>query len=78
LTGNESGLVITQVDPASDAAQKGIQAGDLIIQAGGRAVRTAAELNSAVQTARRAGRPLLLQVDGRTGRRFVAADIGEG
>jgi serine protease Do len=78
LTGNESGLVITQVDPSSDAAQKGIQAGDLILQAGGRAVRTTAELNSAVQTARRAGRPLLLQVDGRTGRRFVAADVGEG
>ena len=78
LNANESGLVVTQVDPASDAAEKGIQAGDLIIQAGGRAMRTAADLTSAAQTARRAGRPLLLQVDGRTGRRFIATDVGEG
>jgi serine protease Do len=78
LGANEGGLIVTQVDPSSDAAQKGIQAGDLIIQAGGRAVRTPQELNTAAQTARRAGRPLLLQVDGRAGRRFIAADVGEG
>lgn len=78
LGSNEGGLIVTQVDPSSDAAQKGIQAGDLIIQAGGRAMRTPQDLNTAAQTARRAGRPLLLQVEGRAGRRFIAADVGEG
>jgi serine protease Do len=78
LGANDAGLVITSVDPSSDAAEKGIQAGDVILQAGGRAVRTPQDLTTAAQTARRAGRPLLLQVDGRAGRRFIAADVGEG
>jgi serine protease Do len=77
LAANEGGLVVTAVEPTSDAAEKGIQAGDLIIQAGGRAVRTPQELSTAADTARRANRPLLLQVDGRGGRRFVAAEVSE-
>jgi serine protease Do len=77
LRANETGLVVTSVDPASDAAQKGVTAGDVILQAGGRAVRTPQDLNAAADAARRAGRPLLLQVDGRAGRRFVAAEVGE-
>jgi serine protease Do len=77
LAANENGLVITSVDPSSDAADKGVQAGDVILQAGGRAVRTSAELDTAAQAARRANRPLLLQVEGRGGRRFIATDVGE-
>jgi serine protease Do len=77
LGANETGLVITAVEPTSDAAEKGIRAGDIILQAGGRAVRTSQDLNTAVEAARSAGRPLLLQLDGRAGRRFVAADVGE-
>jgi serine protease Do len=75
LSGNETGLVVTNVDPASDIAEKGVRTGDVILQAGGRTVRTVQELNTAVEAAQRAGRPLLLQVDGRAGRRFVAADL---
>ncbi len=77
LGGNEAGLVITAVSPSSDAAEKGISPGDIILQAGGRSVRTAQELNSAVDAARRENRPLLLQVQGRGGRRFVAADLAQ-
>jgi serine protease Do len=76
LRANESGLVITSVEPTSDAAQKGIRPGDVIMQAGGRAIRTAAELTTAVDAARRANRPLLLQVSNRAGRGFVAVDVG--
>jgi hypothetical protein len=47
------------------------------LQAGGRAVTTPAELATAVQAAERANRPLLLQVDGRAGRRFIAAELGD-
>lgn len=76
LRANENGLVITSVEPTSDAAQKGIRAGDVIMQAGGRAIRTSAELTAAVEAARRANRPLLLQVSNRAGRGFVAVDVG--
>jgi len=76
LRANENGLVITTVEPTSDAAQKGIRPGDVIMQAGGRAIRTAAELTAAVDAARRANRPLLLQVSNRAGRGFVAVDVG--
>jgi serine protease Do len=78
LGANEAGLVVTAVEPTSDAAQKGIGPGDVILQAGGRPVRTAQDLTAAADAARRAGRPLLLQVEGRNGRRFIAADVGEG
>src|SRR5262245_57296077 len=78
LGANDAGLVITAIDPNSDAAQKGVGVGDVILQAGGHPVRTAQELTTAADSARRAGRPLLLQVDGRNGRRFIAADVGEG
>jgi serine protease Do len=77
LEGNQSGVVVTSVDPNSDAAEKGVQPGDVILQAGGRAVASPAELTTAVQAAERANRPLLLQVDGRAGRRFIAAELGD-
>jgi serine protease Do len=77
LAASETGLVITSVEPASDAAEKGIRAGDVILQAGGRTVRTPQELGTAADAARRAGRPLLLQIEGRGGRRFVATDVSE-
>ena len=76
LRANDNGLVITSVEPTSDAAEKGIRAGDVIMQAGGRQIRTAAELTAAVDAARRANRPLLLQVSNRAGRGFVAVDVG--
>ena len=77
LAANEAGLVITSVDPSSDLAEKGVQPGDVILQAGGRAIRSSQELDTAAQAARRASRPLLLQVTGRAGRRFIAAEVGE-
>ncbi len=78
LRANEAGLVITSVEPTSDAAEKGIRPGDVIMQAGGRQIRTAAELTAAVDAARRANRPLLLQVSNRAGRGFVAVDVSSG
>ena len=78
LGANEAGLVVTSVEPTSDAAEKGIGPGDVILQAGGRPVRTLQDLTAAANAARAAGRPLLLQLDGPRGRRFIAADVGEG
>ncbi|MBY0562898.1 MAG: Do family serine endopeptidase [Hyphomonadaceae bacterium] len=76
LAANETGLVITSLEPTSDAAEKAIRPGDVILQAGGRSVRSLQDLNTAVDAAQRANRPILLQVDGRLGRRFVAVELG--
>jgi|CXWL01.1.fsa_nt_gi serine protease Do len=75
LTANDGGLIVTAVLPTSDLASKGVQQGDVILQAGGRAVRTNDELTAASDAARRAGRPLLLQVQTRNGvRGYVATE----
>jgi serine protease Do len=76
LRAGESGLVITSVEPTSDAAEKGIRPGDIIMQAGGSEIRSADDLTRAVNAARRANRPLLLQVSNRAGRGYVAVDVG--
>ncbi|MBS0386491.1 MAG: Do family serine endopeptidase [Proteobacteria bacterium] len=78
LNANESGVVITAMDQSSGLLDKGVTVGDVILQAGGRTVHSAQELTAAAEQARRAGRPLLMQVYGRGGRRFVAADVGQG
>lgn len=77
LTANESGLIVTAVVPTSDAAEKGIGVGDVILQADQRAVRTVQDLGNAADAARRADRPVLLQVGTRGGRGFVAVDVAE-
>jgi serine protease Do len=76
LRAGEPGLVITSVEPTSDAAQKGIRPGDIIMQAGGSEIRSSDDLTRAVNAARRANRPLLLQVSNRAGRGYVAVDVG--
>ncbi|GAM98878.1 htrA protease [alpha proteobacterium U9-1i] len=79
LAANEGGLVVTSVTAGSDLQSKGVSVGDVILQAGGRAVRTADDLNTATDTARRAGRPLLLQVQTRNGNRaYVATETDPG
>ena len=54
------GVVITSVDPGSDAAEKGIRRGDVIISVNRQAVTTPAQVLAAVDAARRAGRTSVL------------------
>ena len=72
------GVVITAVDPASDAATKGLQRGFLIMSVNRQSVTTPAQVIAAVETARRAGRTsvLLLVKRGTAPEAFVGIEIG--
>ena len=71
------GVVITSVDPSSDAAEKGVRRGDVIISVNRQAVTTPAQVLAAVDAARRAGRTsvLLLVKRGQAPEAFVGVDI---
>ena len=71
------GVVITAVDPGSDAAEKGIRRGDVIMSVNRQAVTTPAQVLAAVDAARRAGRTsvLLLVKRGQAPEGFVGVDI---
>ncbi len=55
-----TGLVITDIDATSDAASKGLVAGDLIVEAGRETITTVAEFEAQIEAAKEAGRKSLL------------------
>ena len=71
------GVIITAVDPNSDAADDGLQRGDLIISVNNQLVTSSAQVVAAVDNARRAGRSsvLLLVKRGNAPEAFVGVDI---
>ena len=54
------GVVIASVSPSADAATKGLQRGDVILNAHGRAITSNADLATAVADAKRQGRTAVL------------------
>lgn len=69
------GLVILAVDPNSDAGQKGLQRGFIVLSAGGRDLVTQADLVAAINAAKAEGRSaILLRVQPR-GQQAVFAPI---
>ncbi|HET7083640.1 MAG TPA: DegQ family serine endoprotease [Rhizomicrobium sp.] len=72
-----SGAVITKVDPDSDAADKGLQPGDVVLKVGSRIVRSPADFQTGVAEAKKGGRSSVLLLVARTqgGTGFVAIDI---
>jgi serine protease Do len=60
------GAVVTEVAQDGSAAEKGVEPGDVIMEAGGKAVEGAADVSSAVEAAEKAGKSsvLLLIVKG--------------
>lgn len=77
LPATARGVVITAVDPNSDASEKGIQRGDLILSVNQQPVTTPAQVQAAVTAARAAGRTsvLLLVKRGTGPEAFVGVDI---
>jgi serine protease Do len=73
------GLVVTDVDPDGTAADRGLKAGDVILDAGGKKVATAADLRGAVQTAEKGGKKtLLMRVRSGTTTKYVTLPVGRG
>ena len=72
------GILITEIDPASPAAQKQIKVGDVIVEAAQEPVATPDDLAKAVEKVKKAGRKaVLLRVeDGKGDLRFVALPVG--
>ena len=56
------GVVITGVSDDSDAARKGLKAGDVVISANQRTITTPAELAAVVAEAKKAGRPTVFML----------------
>jgi serine protease Do len=77
LPAGAHGVIVTAVDPNSDASDEGLQRGDLIISVNGSQVTSPAQVIAAVESARRAGRPsvLLLVKRGTSPEAFVGVDI---
>lgn len=71
-----TGLVVAQVDGASEAFEKGLRVGDVIAEAGQRPVESAADLAERIEAAREAGRKSILLLINRGGDpRFVALGL---
>jgi serine protease Do len=77
LPAGTQGVIVTAVDPNSDAAEDGIQRGDLILSVNQQPVSTPAQVIAAVDAARRAGRSsvLLLVKRGNAPEAFVGVEI---
>ena len=73
-----TGLVVTGVDEASTAYEKGLRAGDILTEASQQKLTSVADLEDRIEEAREAGRTSLLLLVRRAGEpRFVALSIEE-
>ncbi|MGH6856071.1 MAG: trypsin-like peptidase domain-containing protein, partial [Methylocella sp.] len=70
------GVVVSDIDPDGVAAQKGLEVGDVILEAGGHAVNQPADVSAALAEAKKDKRKaVLLRVKGSEGTHFVAIEI---
>ncbi|MBT8426178.1 MAG: DegQ family serine endoprotease [Silicimonas sp.] len=78
LAEDSEGLVVADVDEASEAYEKGLRAGDIITEAGQEKVASVKDLEDRIENAREAGRKSLLLLVRREGDpRFVALSLEE-
>ncbi|HTT84178.1 MAG TPA: DegQ family serine endoprotease [Rhizomicrobium sp.] len=76
LDDHVNGVLVTRVDPDSDAADKGIQPGDVVVSIGNKAVHTPKDIKAQIAGAQASGRKsVLMLIDGNSGQRFVALKI---
>jgi len=78
LTETPDGVVVQSVDPASDAAEKGVRPGDVIVKVSGKDVKRTADVVAGVEAASKADKSsvlLLLRSDEQ--QRFVALSLSK-
>ena len=72
-----NGVQIVDVDPASDAADKGLKAGEKITAVNNQDVRTASDIQKVIEDAKKDGRKkALFQIEDKNGNRFIALGLG--
>lgn len=77
--GGVDGVVIVEVDSSSEAAEKGLSAGDVIVEVGGKHVSTPEDVAAAVHDAQKAHRgAILMLVKSGDNTRFVAIGVDQG
>jgi serine protease Do len=79
LDATAKGVLITEVDPDSDAAERGLRPGDRIIAVAGNEVRAISDVKSAIDGAKSAKRPsVLLFVETNRGKVYVPVKLSAG
>jgi len=75
---SREGVVVTAIDPDGRAAGQGFKVGDVILDVGGKAVATAADVRDALRDAHADGkRTVLMRIRSEEGTRFVAVPLGQ-
>ncbi len=73
---DQKGVLITGVTDGTPAAERGLKAGDVVVEVQQEEVTTPADAQSKIETARKAGRPaVLLLVQGQDGMRYVPISL---
>ncbi|WP_426434868.1 Do family serine endopeptidase [Bradyrhizobium genosp. P] len=75
----KDGVVVTEVDPKSAAAERGFKEGDVILEVAGKTVGTAGEVRDAITAARNDNKnSVLMRVKSGGSSRFVAVPLAKG
>src|SRR5215212_8636519 len=75
----KEGVVVTEVDPKSAAAERGFKEGDVILEVAGKTVASAGEVREAIEAARTDNKnSVLMRVKSGGSSRFVAVPLAKG
>jgi serine protease Do len=75
----KDGVVVTEVDPKSAAAERGFKEGDVILEVAGKSVATAGDVREAITAARTENKnSVLMRVKSGGSSRFVAVPLARG
>jgi serine protease Do len=75
----KDGVVVTEVDPKSAAAERGFKEGDVILEVGGKSVASADDVRDAITAARTDNKnSVLMRVKSGGSSRFVAVPLAKG
>jgi serine protease Do len=75
----KDGVVVTEVDPKSAAAERGFKEGDVILEVAGKSVTSAGDVRNAIEAARTDNKnSVLMRVKSGGSSRFVAVPLAKG